>query len=71
MAGRCVMAHTSRDTDSDLPAQTPANAALIAAAPEMLAALKVCVEPYAWMDDDVTPPRILLARAVIAKAEAA
>ena len=64
--------------DDDLPAQTPTNAALIAAAPDLLAALEAMVAPFATITDgtlsqyeNVPQPRaILQARAAIAKAKA-
>jgi hypothetical protein len=70
------------NTDGDLPKQTEANALLIAAAPELLAALKSFLEPYDGYSykelqrrvaigvmDYVTMRRIMTARAAIAKAE--
>lgn len=50
--------------DDDLPAQTEANARLIAAAPDLLEALEQCVEKL-WTTDKETVEK---ARAAIAKA---
>ena len=51
--------------------ETKANARLVAAAPELLAALELCVEAYmndgAWSEDG-TPSHIMHARAAIDKA---
>lgn len=48
--------------------ETSANARLIAAAPDMLEALKECLEAFAALGIDATLP-VLHARAAIAKAK--
>lgn len=58
------------NTDDDLPAQTAANARLIAAAPQMLAALRtIAALPIPEQDNMLSANMRIIARAAIAEAE--